>query len=367
MRPSSELALFFVVLILTLSMEISRAQNPPSAPLITEPATEGQIVNPADTHMETAPMSDPDPGDTHECSDWEIRTEAHGELIWEAACKSGAEKTHLHLGDGTFSGPYAGRADLEYETFYRLRVRHRDQTGLWSPFAERTFRTGSPTQIFALELADVAESPAPALMDETGMSLILPAGNRASAMRVESGASEPLLTIQGKDGISNDVLNPAPLGGHRPVRVVIDAGNNALALPRSQLLLTDGDGVDHTIYLPPVTLAASTQAYFWISAEGSSFNGNIDQTIPSFSNLAQGAPVPWRAVQAGYKVEIVARGLQLPVNIAFKPNAGPRAKDPYFYVSELYGVIKVVTSDGTVSDYATNLLNFEPTGDLSET
>ncbi len=352
------------VFALALKTDVSHAQNPPDAPIITEPARDDQIVNPADVHMETAPMRDSDPGDTHDCSDWEIRTEASNELIWEATCISGVEKTHLHLGDGNFTGSYAGRPELDYETSYRLRVRHRDHTGLWSPFAERAFRTGSPAQIFALELADIAASPAPSLVDETGMPLILPSGNRAAAVRVESNASHLFLTIQGMDGNSNEVINPAPLGGHYPIRVVIGAGNSMLNLPLAQLLFTDGDGVDHTIYLPPVTLAASNQAYFWISAEGSSFTGTVDQMIPSFSHLAQGAPVPWRVASVGYQVEVVAKGLQLPVNIAFKPEAGTHAKDPYFYVTELYGSIKVVTVDGTVSDYATNLLNFEPTGDF---
>ena len=44
------------------------------------------------------------------------------------------------------------------------------------------------------------------------------------------------------------------------------------------------------------------------------------------------------------------------------PNPGPDPDDPLFYVNELYGTIKVVTNDFTVSDYATGLLNFDPTG-----
>src|SRR5699024_4648451 len=35
---------------------------------------------------------------------------------------------------------------------------------------------------------------------------------------------------------------------------------------------------------------------------------------------------------------------------------------PIFYVSELYGTIRVVRRDGTVGTYASNLLNFNPTG-----
>jgi glucose/arabinose dehydrogenase len=63
-------------------------------------------------------------------------------------------------------------------------------------------------------------------------------------------------------------------------------------------------------------------------------------------------------------VDEVAGGLQLPTDIAFVPNPGPGPKDPLLYLTELYGQIKVVSRDGTVSDYATGLLNFPPTGDF---
>ncbi len=72
-----------------------------------------------------------------------------------------------------------------------------------------------------------------------------------------------------------------------------------------------------------------------------------------------GTPGGWE-VESGYKLEVFTGGFQLPVNIAFVPNPGPGAKDPYFYVSELFGNVKLVTRDGTVSTYAHGLLNFDP-------
>jgi uncharacterized repeat protein (TIGR01451 family) len=74
--------------------------------------------------------------------------------------------------------------------------------------------------------------------------------------------------------------------------------------------------------------------------------------------------MPWVTRQPGYSVEVVATGFQLPVNIAFVPSPGPNPTDPFLYVTELYGTIKVVLRDGTVSNYATNLLNFNPTGNF---
>lgn len=354
----------FLIALLLLFASSALAQNPPHTPTITEPSTEGQIANPADVHMETAAFSDPDPNDTHACSDWEIVSVPSEELVWFARCKGGVERLHLHLADGIFLGSHSARTELNYDATYLLRVRHQDNTGRASDYAERRFRTGSPSAIFAFELADVSATPAPRLLDETEKEIILPAGNPAASIRIESDAGELLLALVGQDGRRNEIVNPPALRHHHTVRVVVASGSNALLLPATVLLFTNGDGVDRTIYLPAMTLAAAQTNYYWISADGSSFVGEANQTAPNFSQLAQGAAVPWQSLQAGYKVEIFARGFQLPVNIAFKPNAGTQPNDPYFYVTELYGTIKVVTRDGSVRDYATGLLNFEPTGDF---
>ena len=76
------------------------------------------------------------------------------------------------------------------------------------------------------------------------------------------------------------------------------------------------------------------------------------------------SPIPWAARQSGYVVEVVATGFQLPMNIAMVPNPGNNPSDPFLYVTELYGKIKVVSRSGAVSDYATGLLNFNPTGNF---
>ena len=88
-----------------------------------------------------------------------------------------------------------------------------------------------------------------------------------------------------------------------------------------------------------------------------------------FSTSPAGPPgvpsaVPWAARQSGYVVEVVATGFQLPMNIAMVPNPGNDPGDPFMYVTELYGKVKVVTRSGAVSDYATGLLNFNPTGNF---
>ena len=170
-------------------------QTPPNAPVIMEPTYDGKIVNPEDVHMETQPFSDPDPGDTHQCTDWEIWTVSPAQRVWVTSCIGGIEKVHTHLGDGTFENSHAGRNDLFYDTDYELHVRHRDNTNRWSAFSVRTFITGSQTQIFPLELDDVSGSPEPALVAENGDTVVLPDGGTPPSVRLESGTGSLLFSL----------------------------------------------------------------------------------------------------------------------------------------------------------------------------
>jgi glucose/arabinose dehydrogenase len=205
------------------------ANSPPVAPSIAAPSVDGTVVHPADVHMETTTsFSDPDPGDTHVCSDFEIWTIAPAERVWIASCIVGPQKYHTHIGDGVFENSHAGRTAFLFGTDYRLRARFKDSSGdpttEWSGWGERLFRTASA---------------------------------------------------------------PAP-----------------------------------------------------------------------------GGPIAWTVTQPDYAVEVFATGFELPVNIAFVPNPGPNPNDIFFYVTELYGRIKVVTRDGTVTDYYSGALNTPPSGEF---
>ncbi|HCT78359.1 MAG TPA: hypothetical protein DGT23_17635 [Micromonosporaceae bacterium] len=194
----------------------------PKAPVITEPAAAGQIVSAADVHMETAPLQDGD-GNGHSCSDWEIWATGPAERAWFASCAEGPEKVHVHLGNGSFENSHAGRTSLLPDRDYELRVRHRDDSGEWSSYSTRLFRT-------------------------------------------------------------DNERDPLP-----------------------------------------------------------------------------GAP-QWIVGEAGYVVEEVATGFQLPVNIAPVPSYGHDTAQPMLYVAELYGQIKVIKGDLSIGTYASGLLNFDPTG-----
>ncbi len=340
------------------------ANSPPYAPVITEPEDDGAIVDPADVHMETMPMSDPDSSDTHYCTDWEIWTINPSERIWFALCKMGEMRVHIHLGDGFFSGSYAGRNQLFHNVDYKLRVRHRDNTGLWSPYSERFFRTSPPTVIDPMMIKDVSAEPGPTLTDENNEPLYLPGSGSPGYVRMETPERSLLLKFQGVDGLRNAVTNPPSLAQQRPLRLLVSGGSSSLPLPRSLLRFNCDEGTDRTIYFPGLDLAPGAIACFWVSENGSTYWGDTLQTAPDFSSPAQGSPVPWKILQPGYQVEIASSDFQLPVNIAFAPNAGAQPDDPYYYVTELYGTIKVVYRDGSVHDYATGLLNFNPTGNF---
>lgn len=342
------------------------ANTSPPAPIIREPRDDGQIVNGADVHMVTDPMEDADEGDEHLCTDWKIEDLSTSEIVWSSTCIDDLEMTHIHLGDGTFSGSHQGRTDLLPERDFVLRVRHRDDSGdaetEWSDWSARTFRTAELSRVAALELSMIAEHPAPRWLDQNGLTFAWNAG-REALLRLESSEATPLLEAAVSSEGQLEWQAFPPLHDHHPVRVLIDnsAAAEATILPATNLFVYDESGREHPIYLPPLHLAAGQRVAYWISGNGGSHDAEPAQSEPDFSRIARSAPVPWRVLQEGFVVENVATGFQLPVGIAFHPQPGPDPDDPFFYVAELYGTIKVVTRSGEVRDFAANLLNFEVT------
>jgi glucose/arabinose dehydrogenase len=340
----------------------------PAAPTITEPSVDGQVVNPGDVHMEAIDYVDAD-GDAHKSSDWEIlSTGPDAQVVWQTLGIAGVERVHTHLGDGNFINTHAGRTALLPDTDYQLRVRFRDDAGSVSGYALRMFHTGPGSATFPLEIVDVATSPTPAWVQAASAgNVILPAASpNLSELRLESAAGALLLKIAASNGTSNSVTNPATLSDHAEVRVVVVAGSQGLSLGQTNLSFSDEHGGQHTIFLPPINLTANQRLDLWVAADGATYFGSAGQTTPDFSSLARPSEasvnIPFTAIPPGYVIDVVAGGLQLPTNIAFVPNPGPNPSDPYFYVTELYGAIKVVSRDFTVSNYATGLLNFNPTG-----
>jgi glucose/arabinose dehydrogenase len=339
-------------------------------PVITEPAVDGETISPYDVHMVAGPFV-ASPGENHVCSDWEIRTSGSDTLVWFASCVTGALKVHTHLGDGEFTGPLEGKHQLSADSYYKLRVRFQGDAGDpgtdWSDWAERLFHTAAGSSIQPIVLSDIAVIREPSWRDEEGRDVVLPPGMPAPSLRLEVAGTGPLLLFDGLDGTRNDVSNLPPLAAHGPLHVAVSSGGVDLALPASEVSFTDGSGEDRDVFLPAITLPAGQTAGYWISESGGAFTANPapapgDQ--PDFSDPVSEPPVPWTVEEPGFRVDRVATGFQLPVNIAFVPNPGAAPTDPFYYVTELYGSVKVVTRGGEVSDYATDLLNFDPTGNF---
>lgn len=341
----------------------------PRTPIITEPVFEGRIVNPQDVHMESAPFfSSTNAG--HLCTDWEIWTVTPSERIWFISCVTGVERLHIHMGDGTFTGSHAGRRDMFPSTDYMLKCRHRDNSGNpaleWSFYGTRNFSTGALGSNLPLTVKDVFGVSA--WRNSAGSPIVLPsaAANLAnpSQLRLEAETGVPLFTFSGRDGIGNSVTNPPAVPVLVQVQAKFRGGATGLAVPPSALTFTDEQCIDHTIFLPAVSLAANAVSGFWISAAGSSYVATPAQDHAELTVLARGTELPFVATQPGYVIEKFATNLMLPVSIAFVPNpaAGPNAI--LCYVAELYGTIKAVTRSGVVSDYRTGLVNFNPTGDF---
>ncbi len=319
--------------------------------------------------MECGAFSDPDAGDTHRCTSWEIWRVNPPERVWSAYCASGLSRVHIHLGDGIFENSHYGRRNLLPETPYRLRVQHRDDSFSaddWSDWTERQFRTSSGNVVFPLEVDDVVDSPPVTWEFVGGNGVLLPGGPIPASLRLLSAAGELLLEIRGTDGSILETINPPPLSEHVAVRVRLSAGASAggLSLAASDLRIHDDEHASRTIYLPAMNLLAGQSADYWVSQNGATYFGDSAQSQPVFSSLARGTPVPWSVRDPHFKVEIVASGFQLPVSIAFVPAPAQQPNAPLYYVAELYGRIKVVRRNGQVSTYAENLLNFNPTGDF---
>jgi Ca2+-binding RTX toxin-like protein len=121
----------------------------PSPPVITEPIDTGVIVSPADVHMEAGGFQDDQLGATHQCSTWEISESESGRPAWRSGgpattgpeCVGGALKSHIHLGDGVYTGGHEGMDSLREARDYVLEVRFRNHSGQTGPATRVDFRT----------------------------------------------------------------------------------------------------------------------------------------------------------------------------------------------------------------------------------
>ncbi len=238
------------------------ASSPPRAalatvepPAITEPAFDNQVISAYDVHMVAGPFVG-SPGESHVCSDWEIRTVYSDELVWSASCVTGALAVHIHLGDGKFTGLLAGHHELNANTPYTLRVRFlgdaapADRTG--APGRSARSSPPRPPVIQPLVLSDVARIPTPRWQDDGAVPVILPAGSSAVPLEVPGGNTARALPRRARQ-----IRSPTRRRSRRTARCTCTAAPAAprSRCPASRLVFTDGSGEDREVALPPITLA----------------------------------------------------------------------------------------------------------------
>lgn len=343
-RPS------ILVLVLFLA-RFALANTPPAAPVIVEPSMELQAVNGADVHMVLAQFTDAD-GDGHRCTDWEIRDV--DELVWSAPCAEGPISSHIHLGDGVFSGSHTDASELRAATRFELRVRFRDDSGdpstEWSAWASRRFQTVVPAPVAPMRLREVLTERPPRWTSGTE-DVALPPG--------------AVLELQTVDGDSlfrfgaSEIAPAEPRPSAVVIRLRLAAGEGEWLAPESELSFEDGNGQPRAIYLPALSLEARSERFYWLAANGGTHVAAPLDRTPDFSIIARDAPVPW-TVERGFRAELFASGFELPVSLVAVPNPGDAPDSPFLYVAELYGTIKVVTRAGEVREFARGLLNFDP-------
>ncbi len=72
------------------------------------------------------------------------------------------------------------------------------------------------------------------------------------------------------------------------------------------------------------------------------------------------------AIAPGYSLEIVADDFLQPVMIAMVPHPGPKPEDPYCFVTELNGTVRVVSNNGESHVFAKDFFKIETTKNLPE-
>ena len=340
--------------------------TPPQAPILLEPATEvlWRRPSPFFMTMQTSGLADPDPGDRHTATEFEIRQPSEYRRVW-AATITEQPLDQATLERGAFTGPLAGRMGLKHDSSYVIRARHRDASGdplsEWSAWsAPLLFRTIPQAGAFPrpMRLRDIQPHGLRWEMDD-GAPVALGAGN---ALLITGVASE-LYEITGASSF-NTVRDFAPAARYVSAFFRFEAGPAGLEVPASVISFLDATGLRRFAWMPwlkldpgAVLIGAPTSAGAFYFEPNDTLTDRAD-TEPEFfaHSRARSPATPWRAA-AGFRVELVAGGFTLPVQIAAVPSPADDRNAPVAYITELQGSVKALGRDGSVWTYATDLLN----------
>ena len=347
--------------------------TPPQAPTILEPAPALllQGLSPYVIQMQTSGFVDADPEDQHSATEFEIRQIHEGVRVWGVTVMAAPlDQATLELGN--FEGRLAGRMGLAHDTAYAIRARHRDSSGdpvsEWSAWSAPTVTHTVPQDEATPRPMRLRDIQPHGLRWETpdGAPVALGAGNSL----LITGSFSRLHEIVGISAVNN-VRDFGPAERYESVFLKFSVGAAGLEIPASALSFLDGTGVRRTVWLPWMQLqpggvlvgAPTTGGAFYFESEATPLGVAPASTtlFPPQPLLLPGsrgrAPaVPWR-VPAGFRVELVAGGLTLPVQMAPVPSPADAPDAPVAYITELQGSVKALGKDGSVWTYATNVLN----------
>lgn len=345
----------------------SSGNSPPFAPALTEPAPVllAREQPPFVMTLQTAPFADADAEDWHTATEFEIREFQSGVRVWSSLVKSWPlDETVLE--HGVFEGPLAGRMSLNHKTVYAVRARHRDSSGdslsEWSPWSAPrvllTAQQGLPTPN-PMRLRDIQQGTLHWETDE-GRPVILQAG---SSLLITGPMSPHYLIIGGP--VQNTERDQSRTDRFQSTYFKFDAGPDGLEVPASRISFWDSAGVRRTVWMPYMKLdpgqfligAPTADGGFYFEPDATEL-GN-PSAEPLFRTRVRSPQHPWRAAD-GFRVELVADGLVLPVQIAPNPLATDSPSAPVAYVTELYGSVRALGADGTHWLYAADVLDERP-------
>ena len=341
--------------------------TPPHAPVIVEPGPGllSRELSPFVMAMQTAPFADADPDDRHTATEFEIREFHSGVRVWSSKVASWI-RDQTALERGVFEGPLAGQMGLEHKTVYAIRARHRDSSldaqSEWSAWsAPRVVLTAQQGALNPnpLRLRDIQQYTLRWEADDGTLVVLQP----ESSLLI-TGSASPLYEITG-GVVRNTMRDFRRIPRFESAFFRFDAGPEGLEVPPSQVSFRDSTGVRRSVWMPYMKLDAGRFLIAAPSAEGA-FYFEPDSTPlgdtsaePILISRFRSPQLPWRTVK-GFRVELVADGLTLPVQIATVPAPAAESDAPVAYITELYGSVRALGADGSVWLYATDVLNERP-------
>lgn len=339
----------------------------PPAPTLLEPGRRSivRVISPYFGGLLTSPFADADPGDRHTATAFEIRDFTSDVRVWSATVTR-PPLDQASLVTGSFEGPLAGRMGLKHRTIYAFRARHRDASSdpatewsAWSrPVILFTAQQGLPTPL-PMRLRDIQPNTF-TWVDTIGDAVTLAPGNTV----LITGGARHLHRIEGTAG-GNVLTDFAPADRYVNLNVQLRADAAELVVPASTVSFLDATGARRTFWMPFMRLeqgqllngAAGDDGSFYFEPDEAPI-GSVD-VEPLLITRTRTPEVPWR-VPAGFRVELVAGGLTLPVQLAGALSAADALDAPLLYVTELHGRVLAVGHDGSVWTYADEILNFTP-------